>query len=183
MNHSVVLDERLLMVPNPQNRGTHMKDMDAATQFSLRGWSHWEHMRDGKVIDVRDVPNAIVNAGKVHVAYMIANPNTTPNLPFTFIAIGVGAAAVVVTDVALGSETTTSGGGRAAATIAATTTTVTNDTAQLSHTFNFTGTLSITESGVFNQTSGPLMLCRQVFAPINVINGDTLAVTWKIQVS
>jgi hypothetical protein len=158
---------------------------DKAAVFSLRGWSHWEHIRDGQVIDVRDVPNAIVNDGKAHVAYMIAQTNTGTYLPFTYIAIGSGTTAATATDTNLGTEITTAGGGRASATVTRVTTTVTNDTAQLTKTFTFTtsGTFAVSESAVFNSTTSAPMLCRQTFATINVVPNDTLAVTWKIQVS
>ena len=162
-----------------------MENRDEAATFSLRGWSHWEHIRDGQVIDVRDVPNAIVNAGKAQVAYMIQAQNTGTYLPFTYIAIGTGTTAATATDTGLGTETTTAGSGRAAATVSTQTTTVAYDTAQLTKTFTFTtsGTFAISESGVFNSNTGAPMLCRQTFATINVIPNDTLAVTWKIQVS
>ncbi len=162
-----------------------MEDKDAAAHFSLRGWSHWEHIRDGKVIDVRDIPNAVVNDGKAQVAYMINQTNTGTFLPFTYIAIGTGTTTATATDTALGTETTTAGSGRAAATVSRVTTTVANDTAQLTKTFTFTtgGTFAITESGVFNSSTSTPMLCRQTFAAINVVANDTLAVTWKIQVS
>jgi hypothetical protein len=162
-----------------------MEDKDAAATFSLRGWSHWEHIRDGKVIDVRDIPNAIVNAGKAQVAYMINQTNTGTYLPFTYIEIGTGTTAATATDTGLGAAITTAGGGRASATVTRVTTSVADDTAQLTKTFTFTtgGTFNVSESGVFNSSTGAPMLCRQTFAAIPVLPNDTLAVTWKIQVS
>lgn len=153
--------------------------------IGLRGWSHWEHIRNGEVIDVRDVPNAIVNAGKSEVAYLMGTASAGTHLPFTYIAIGLGTTAATATDTALGSEITTSGGPRAAGTITSQTTTVAYDTLQIAHTFTFatSGTFAVTESGVFNSNTGAPMLCRQTFAAINVVSGDTLAVTWKIAVS
>lgn len=162
-----------------------MKNEEGAATFSLRGWSHWEHIRDGQVIDVRDVPNAVVNDGKAQVAYMINQTNTGTYLPFTYIAIGTGVTAATATDTGLGTEITTAGGGRAASTVSRVTTAVANDTAQLTKTFTFTtsGTFAVTESAVFNSNTSIPMLCRQTFAAINVVPNDTLAVTWKIQVS
>jgi len=162
-----------------------MENRDAAAAFSLRGWTHWEHIRDGQVIDVRDYPNAVVNAGKAQVAYMIVNTNTGTYLPFTYIAIGTGTTAATATDTGLGTEITTAGGGRAASTVSTQTTSVAYDTAQLTKTFTFTtgGTFAVSESGCFNSSTGAPMLCRQTFATINVIPNDTLAVTWKVQVS
>lgn len=162
-----------------------MEDKDAAAVFSLRGWSHWEHIRGGKVIDVRDIPNAVVNDGKAHVAYMINQTNTGTYLPFTYIAIGTGTTTATATDTALQTEITTAGGGRASATVSRVTTSVAYDTAQLQKTFTFTtgGTFAVSESGVFNSSTSTPMLCRQTFATINVVPNDTLAVTWKVQVS
>lgn len=151
----------------------------------LRGWAHWEHIRDGKIIDTRDVPNAITNLGKAETAYLMGVASNGTRLPFTYIALGLGTTAATATDTALGSEITTSGGGRSAATVSQQTTTVAGDTNQLTHTFTFnaSGTFAITESAVFNSTTGGPMLCRQTFAAINVVSADTLAVTWKVAVA
>ncbi|RLE48705.1 MAG: hypothetical protein DRJ18_01395 [Candidatus Methanomethylicota archaeon] len=68
------------------------------------------------------------------------------------------------------------------------TTTVTNDTSVLTATFSsadgLTGTHAITESGAFSALTGGIMACRQVFSALNVNwdAGDSLQVTWKIQV-
>jgi hypothetical protein len=61
------------------------------------------------------------------------------------------------------------------------TTTITNDTAQITKTFTVTGTVAVTESGVFNASSGATLLAHQVFSAINVASGDSLQITWKIQ--
>lgn len=102
---------------------------------------------------------------------------------FVNIAIGVGTTAAAATDTALVLESTTLGAGRGAATATQVTTTVTNDTLQLVKTFTFTGSLAITEEGVFDSAtaSSGTMLARQVFAAINVANGDSLQFTHKIQ--
>lgn len=86
-------------------------------------------------------------------------------------------------DTTLMSEITTGGGARAAATASRVTTTVTNDTAQLLLTFNFTASFAVTESGALNASSAGTLLARQVFSAINVANGDSLQVTWKFQAS
>lgn len=139
-----------------------------------------EHIRDGKVIDTRNIRNLVVNAGKAQVAGLI---NGATSGAFTYIAVGTGATAPAAGDTALGAEIIDSGLARASATCTRVTTSVTNDTAQLAVTFNVTGTKAVTESGVFNSSSGGTMLCRQTFSAINVQSGDTLSITWKIQVS
>src|SRR3989338_3066540 len=62
------------------------------------------------------------------------------------------------------------------------TTDVTNDTAQLVLTFNFTASFAVTESGVLNAASVGVLLARQTFSAINVANGDSLQVTWKFDI-
>lgn len=42
---------------------------------------------------------------------------------------------------------------------------------------------AITEAGVFNDSSGDVMLARQVFAVINKGSGNSLVVTWQISLS
>jgi len=40
----------------------------------------------------------------------------------------------------------------------------------------------VTESGVLNDASTGTLLARQVFSAINVASGDSLQITWKIDV-
>ena len=132
--------------------------------------------KEGNIKEVRRMENVITNNGKASVAALIlADVSETP---YDYIAIGTGTTAASASDTALETETH-----RAAATGSRTTTNVTNDTAQLQATFNFSASYSITESGVFNASTGGTMLCRQTFSAINVSAGDSLQVTWKITVS
>lgn len=127
----------------------------------------------------KKIGNLITNAGFALAAGLL-NGSGTPAAA-TYIAVGTGTTAAAVTDTALQTETATSGLSRAAGTVSLVTTTVTNDTAQIAKTFSVTGTVAVTESGVLNASSTGTLLCRQVFSAINVVNGDSLAVTWKIQ--
>lgn len=136
------------------------------------------HIRDGKVIDKREIHNAIVNAGFAAAAGRICNIGSVN--PFEYLAIGIGNTGVLVTDTDLDSEITTGGGARAGSTNSRVTTNVTSDTAQFTHTWTFTSTFAIVESGIFNAASTGDMLARQVFSAINVNNGDSLAITWKV---
>jgi hypothetical protein len=124
--------------------------------------------------------NLVVDAGKAGVASRINGAGG--EAAFTFIAIGTGTTAAAAGDTALGNEITTGGGARAAATASRVTTDVTNDTAQLVLTFNFTASFAVTESGAFNAVSAGVLLARQVFSAINVVSGDSLQVTWKFDV-
>ena len=126
--------------------------------------------------------NTITNSGKAEVAGLICAD--VGGTAFDYIAIGTGTTPESATDTALENETHRIGGGDVTGSL--TTTTVTNDTVQLVGTFSgYTGTESITESGVFNASSGGTMLCRQTFSAINVDwdAGDSLQITWKIQVT
>ena len=101
----------------------------------------------------------------------------------TYIAVGTGTNAFSAADTTLQTETATSGLSRAAGTLSLVTTTTTNDTAQALKSFSVSGTVAVTESGMFNASSAGTLLARQTFSAINVINGDTLQITWKIQYS
>lgn len=127
-----------------------------------------------------NIHNLVVNAGMAGVASRINGAGG--EAAFTFIAIGTGTVAPAAGDTTLGTEITTGGGARAAATASRVTTDVTNDTAQLVLTYNFTASFAVTESGAFNAASVGVMLARQTFSAINVANGDSLQVTWKFDV-
>jgi hypothetical protein len=122
--------------------------------------------------------NLVTSAGLALVAGRI-NGSGTPAAA-TYIAVGTGSTAANAADTALGAEIVDSGVERAAATVSLVTTTVTNDTAQMLKSFSVSGTKAVTESGVLNAASAGTLLCRQVFAAINVASGDTLQITWKV---
>lgn len=140
-------------------------------QFMLGGWSN----------GLITVKNTTTNAGFAAVAGRI-NGSGSP-AAFTYIAVGTGTNAAAATDTALQTESSTSGLSRAAGSVSLVTTTQTNDTAQIVLTYTVTGTVAVTESGLFNASSSVTLLARQVFSAINVVNGDSLQVTWKIKVS
>lgn len=129
--------------------------------------------------DKKQIGNLITNAGRGLISGLI-NGSGTPAAA-TYIAVGTGTTAASTSDTALQTETATSGLSRAAGTVSLVTTSVTNDTAQITKTFTVTGTVAVTESGVLNASSTGTLLCRQVFSAINVVNGDSLQITWKIQ--
>lgn len=160
----------------------------------LEGMKPDERMtvRDRVILEVRDKegnlkdsydsgwsPNGLTNAGFAEVAGLILTDVTTGIADFDYIAIGTGTTAFDPTQTALVTETH-----REAAVGTRVTTTVTDDTAQLVHTFTgYTGSESVTESGVFNAATAGDMLCRQVFTALAIDwdAGDSLQVTWKIQ--
>lgn len=136
-------------------------------------------------LERKNVPNLITNAGLAEIATLILADDPDSGTAFDYIALGSGSGQTA-SSTTLATEITTNGGARrggANATGTTVTTSVTDDTAQLVTTFSFTGTLAITESGVFNAGASGDMLCYQDFSVINVGNGDSLQITWKIQFS
>lgn len=125
------------------------------------------------------VANLVTDAGKAAVAGLINGVITDF---FDYIALGTGTTAAAAGDTTLGTETSASGLARAASTNSRVTTDVSNDTAQLSKAFSSLATAAITESGVFSAAAAGTLLARQVFSAINVVSGDELTITWKIDV-
>jgi hypothetical protein len=129
----------------------------------------------------KKVRNLVTTVGKALVAGRI-NASGAPAAA-TYIAVGTGATAANAADTTLQTEITDSGLARVNGTASLVTTTTTNDTAQVTTTFSVSGTKAVTESGVLNASSSGTLLCRQVFSAINVVSGDSLAVTWKVAIS
>jgi hypothetical protein len=136
----------------------------------------------GSYVDKMVVSNLITTVGVGGIAARI-NGAGSPNA-FTYIAIGTGTGAAADADTVLGAEITQSGGARASATCTVVTTDTAGDTAQLVQTFSFTtgASFAVTESGVLNNSSAGTLLARQVFSAINVASGDSLQITWKVDV-
>lgn len=123
----------------------------------------------------------IVNDGLAAVAGLI---NGTVTSFFDYMALGTDGTAESNSDSALISEITSNGGSRAQGTTTRETDTQTNDTAVVSHTWSFTGSLSVNEAGLFDSNSGGTMLLRHVFASTkNVDSGDEMDLTFKVTVS
>lgn len=137
-------------------------------------------MLTGAWVGEMEISNLITTAGKAGVASRINGAGS--EAAFTYIEVGIGTTAAAIGDTALESAITDSGLARASATASRVTTDTTNDTAQLVVTFTVSGTKAVTESGVFNASSAGVLLCRQTFSAINVVSGDSLQITWKIDV-
>jgi len=142
----------------------------------------------GNVLQEHFGEDLITTAGKAAVAALILTDVAED--AFDYIAIGSGATAANVADTTLDAEIK-----RAAGVGTRVTTAVTNDTAQIVYTFSSgvpaglngtsTGSQAVEESGVLNASSAGDLLCRQTFSALNIDwdAGDTLQITWKIQVS
>jgi hypothetical protein len=138
--------------------------------------------KNGKVKEQREINNQIQNAGLTCMASLIASDNPDSKTAFDYMAIGTGTGQAV-TATTLATESSASGSGRRGGSdVVGTlqTTTTTDDTIQFQTTWSFTGSLAITEAGIFNDASAGDMLAYQDFSAINVANGDSLQVTWKI---
>lgn len=133
----------------------------------------------GRWAGKKSLSNLVVSAGKAGVASRINGSGA--ETAFTYIAMGTGTNAAAAGDTTLQTELAASGLSRANSTASRVTTSVTNDTAQLQNTFSVSGTAAVTESGVLNAASNGTLLARQVFSAINVVNGDSLQITWKFQ--
>ena len=120
-----------------------------------------------------NISNLITNTGFAGVASRINGDGA--EAAFTYIAVGTGTTGAAVGDTTLETEHAADGLSRAAATASRVTTDVTND-------FTVSGTVAVTESGCLNAAADGVLLCRQVFTAVNVVNGDTLQITWKLDV-
>lgn len=161
-----------------------MSDKAIIEPVKMKGVFHIVHRDpEGNVITEFEAPNVITNTGLAEVSSLILTDNPGSATAFDYIAIGTGTTSETATDTQLEAEITTGGGERAAATGTQVTTTVTNDTAQLQHTFSFTSSFAVTETGIFNAATGGDMLCRKTFSAVNVASGDSLQITYKVQFS
>lgn len=117
--------------------------------------------------------NLVTTVG--HKAYADQIGGTT-STAFTAIAYGTGTNAAAIGDTALQTEVS-----RGAATVTNTTVSATGDTEQWVKSFTAGGSQAITEEGILNNnSSGGILLARQVFSAINMVSGDVLQFTHKI---
>lgn len=128
----------------------------------------------------RKLSNLVTTVGKAAIASRI-NGNGG-EAAAGWIAVGTGASAAAAGDTTLGTELAVSGLSRAAVTASRVTTDVTNDTARHVVTFTVSGTAAVTEAGLFNASSAGVLFARQVFSAVNVVSGDSLQVTWDLDV-
>jgi hypothetical protein len=150
--------------------------------LSIKGRIKLVHRdNEGNIKSVTEKSNIITNAGIAEVAGLMGN--TGSPTAFTYLAVGTSATAVAATDTTLGAEITSGGLERASATVSRVTTTVTNDTLQFEKTWTATATLAVEECGVFNDASTGDMLGHALTTTKSLVSGDTLALTYKVQVS
>ena len=136
---------------------------------------HWSNKKHNR--------NLVPTAGKAAVASRINGNGAEAG--FDKIGWGTGTTSPFAGYTALEAEKDLAGGAStthviSAPTVSRVTTTVTNDTAQWVGTATATGTIAVTESGVFNAATAGTLLCRQTFTAINVVSGDSIQFTWKV---
>ena len=152
--------------------------------IGLKGWFKIDHYdKAGNLMETMETPNLITVDGGNEVAELIGTDTTSTATAFDYIGVGTGTTAATTADTALETEITENGLTRTASTGTVVTTTLAGDTFQLVNTFSPTSTYAVTESGVLNAATSGELLCHQTFSAINVTNGDSLAVTWKVKVA
>lgn len=120
----------------------------------------------------------VVNKGKEIIVDRIMGAGTEPK----YIAWGTGAGTAAAADTTLfteGPEARTTG------TSSKVTTTTTNDTYQVTGTITASGTRAVTNAGLFDvvtSSSGNLFV-KGDFTTVNLSNGDSIALTIKVQFS
>lgn len=115
----------------------------------------------------------VTNSGKAEAAELLVGAGTA----FNNVAIGTGTTNFAATSTQLNNEYK-----RDTATTSTATTDVTGDTAQFVNTFSITESKAITEAGVFNASAAGDMIAAQTFSAVNVASGDSLQITYKIDV-
>ena len=128
------------------------------------------HTPDG-FVEERFTENTVVNDGKTTVASLILS-DVVAGSRFDYLAIGLGSTAAEVTQTALVSEVYSRIAG---------TGTLTGSTATLSGAFGISGTVSISEYGVFNKSTVGSMLCRASGTALSCTSGDTVGVEYSIR--
>ncbi|RLI87526.1 MAG: hypothetical protein DRP01_01585 [Archaeoglobales archaeon] len=124
--------------------------------------------------------NVITNVGLACIVRLVFAGLTEDK--FGYLGIGSGTTSEAVTDTELEAEII-----RKSATVSQETTSVSGDTAKLEATFSsadgLSGTMNISEAGVFNASAGGDLLARKVFSavPIDWDAGDTLTIRYYIQ--
>jgi hypothetical protein len=141
--------------------------------MGMKGWGSLAVIdADGHQKSYTEFTNTAVNTGKAQTIGLAVGISSSA---FDYVAIGTDSTAPNVTDSALGAELY-----RSASTASSVTTTVTDDTAQFSGSFAITGSATITEIGIFNSSSGGVMLARATDSQV-VSNGDTLNYQYNVQ--
>lgn len=115
----------------------------------------------------------LVNAGKSIIVDRILGTGTEPK----YVGVGTGAGSTAAADTTLFTEVET----RATGTGSKVTTTTTNDTHRVVGTVSITATRAITNAGVFDASTLGNLYVKAEFSTINLVNGDSLQLTFNCQ--
>tara|TARA_B110000908_G_scaffold57895_1_gene70552 strand:+ start:7375 stop:7794 length:420 start_codon:yes stop_codon:yes gene_type:complete len=136
--------------------------------MGIKGKLTIELIRNKKVVETQTVDNIIVTTGKGLVAQLVSGVGTS----FTHMAIGSTATAEAIGDATLGGEV-----GR----VLLTGKTVASNVISFVGDFPAgTGTGTIVEGGIFNASSGGVMLNRATFSAVSKTASDALKITWDV---
>ena len=97
-----------------------------------------------------------------------------------FVAWGTGTTTAAATQTALVTE---SAEARTSGTSSRITTTTTNDTYQVTGTITSTSSQTIAESGLFDASTTGNMFTRGDFTGVALLNGESIAFTWTVQLT
>lgn len=129
------------------------------------------------------VATVLTNKGKALFADRArTSPGTYSTSP-KWIGIGTGATGAARTAAAADSALTTEVDTRAVGTESTVTTTQTGDTYQTQGTVSIGGTRAIDESGMFDALTTGNMITSATLSIINLLSGDSLQLTWKVQIT
>jgi len=118
----------------------------------------------------------LVDTGKAIVTnYLAGGAATQPK----YVGWGTGAGTTTATDTTLFSET----GSRTTGTATQQTTTTTNDTYQVIGTLTASGTVTITNAGLFDANTSGNLFVKGDFTGIGLTSGDSIQFTFKTQFS
>lgn len=117
----------------------------------------------------------VVNGGRAIFTNRLKGGGTEPN----FVACGTGTTTAALADTAIQTEVET----RVAGTSTQQTTSTTNDTYQVIGTQAITATRALGNAGLMDAVSAGNMFTHGDFAVINLVSGDSLQQTWKVQVT
>lgn len=126
----------------------------------------------GNVVEVKK-ENIIVSSG---LQYLASRMKENVLNPVSFMGLGTGTTAAVIGNTSLENEIARV----ALDSVSIVTTTIINDSVQMIATFGpGVATGPITEAGLFNAVSGPLLIARTVFGVNTKTANDTIRITWK----
>ena len=127
---------------------------------------------DGNTKERIYINNLVVQTGRDYIAQRLISDSDGP---MTHMAVGTSNAAAALADTALGTELTRQAFDTA--------TRVNNITTFVTTYAPGAATGALTEAGIFNASSGGIMLCRTEFNVVNKAADDTMVITWTVTIS